>query len=652
MDYTNVYRYIVLHEISKPKHNMVKDIIGGSGNAANQKARKDGPNQNKKLTNQQSLPENDDFYSNDPKIILLYDQDEKNKKRALKEITREMYRDVIIKIEEENQTKNQPVQSQKISTEIHQSWYNELNQRLYQTTKRQLDKTKNGLFKYNNSKTLSKLEEARKQVDTDFQHIQKQTKAFMGLYQDMKTKNPSSFLPSIQKNNSDNNQQKSQFTMENNGRTQTRTSKNGVNVTYGDNTLPGDSSLSIINKSPTKFNPHRKLEQSDYQTLTDQAADLDDFQLTQDQIGNKFIKDLDVLAENSDESSKLLFGNQFNKSAFKIHLSLNDYIKEMEKKSFYFRQLAQTSSGVKPQQQFIDMINQQNSFKNADGVNHISKFRVIAKELSLEKQDIYYLIYNYKHFQQVQIINLSNNYLKDYAGFVLLNVLNNYAPNLLTLNLKNTGIGLESIKAGRDFLSSSSCKLEVMNLSGNRLEDTAFCELCVGISQNFSLKALDFSSNRITHISMKIFNSIIKYSRILQEVDLSHNALQNESIDIISKNLGRNKGIQILRLSDTMIDDQSAKNLFHMLFHNKFMKSLDLSDNNFSNEGFKEILVALEKNDQLIHLNFNGNMRIDWSALKLIRNTQSKLSIKKNSPDEFVWESLKVQSFLQEQNAN
>lgn len=51
------------------------------------------------------------------------------------------------------------------------------------------------------------------------------------------------------------------------------------------------------------------------------------------------------------------------------------------------------------------------------------------------------------------------------------------------------------------------------------------------------------SDNSISHVSMKIFNSIVKYSRILQEVDLSHNHIGNEGIEIISKNLGRNKGL-------------------------------------------------------------------------------------------------------------
>ena len=58
---------------------------------------------------------------------------------------------------------------------------------------------------------------------------------------------------------------------------------------------------------------------------------------------------------------------------------------------------------------------------------------------------------------------------------------------------------------------------------------------------------------------MKIFNSIIKYSRILEEVDLSYNQIEDEGIDIIAKNLGRNKSLQILCLKAIGITDESSK---------------------------------------------------------------------------------------------
>lgn len=49
MDYTNTYRYIVLHEVTKPKNNVIKDIIGGNTHTG--KMGKDGSHNNKKFNN-------------------------------------------------------------------------------------------------------------------------------------------------------------------------------------------------------------------------------------------------------------------------------------------------------------------------------------------------------------------------------------------------------------------------------------------------------------------------------------------------------------------------------------------------------------------------------------------------------------------------
>ena len=52
-------------------------------------------------------------------------------------------------------------------------------------------------------------------------------------------------------------------------------------------------------------------------------------------------------------------------------------------------------------------------------------------------------------------MNLQNNLIKDYSGFVIVSIMTNYSPNLSSLNLMNTGAGLETVKAIRDMLASS-----------------------------------------------------------------------------------------------------------------------------------------------------------------------------------------------------
>mmetsp|Transcript_8475 Transcript_8475/g.6317 ORF Transcript_8475/g.6317 Transcript_8475/m.6317 type:complete len:158 (+) Transcript_8475:791-1264(+) len=150
--------------------------------------------------------------------------------------------------------------------------------------------------------------------------------------------------------------------------------------------------------------------------------------------------------------------------------------------------------------------------------------------------------------------------LSKQGSYVLVTLLTKFSPNLQVLNLSRTNLGFETMKSIRDLLSNEKCGLKSLILSGNSLSDVIFCELCLGISQNFSLRALDVSSNRLSPVSMKIFNSIVKYSRILEEVDLSENSfIGNEGFRLLSKTLGRNQCLQIFKVRSIGINDEVAE---------------------------------------------------------------------------------------------
>lgn len=81
-----------------------------------------------------------------------------------------MFSDIILKIQQHNQSKHRPIEASKLTHEKFQNLYSELNQELYLSTKKQFEKVKYNLIKYNIS--LPKLEDARKQLDTDFTKVQ------------------------------------------------------------------------------------------------------------------------------------------------------------------------------------------------------------------------------------------------------------------------------------------------------------------------------------------------------------------------------------------------------------------------------------------------------------------------------------------------
>ena len=98
-----------------------------------------------------------------------------------------MFRDVIIKIEDQNKLKNLPIHASKLSNEKQQKRFIKMNNRLYQLTKKQLDKTKNTLLKCNTkdaSDNLQKLEEKRKKIDLDYANISKESKVYYNMIQE------------------------------------------------------------------------------------------------------------------------------------------------------------------------------------------------------------------------------------------------------------------------------------------------------------------------------------------------------------------------------------------------------------------------------------------------------------------------------------
>lgn len=62
--------------------------------------------------------------------------------------------------------------------------------------------------------------------------------------------------------------------------------------------------------------------------------------------------------------------------------------------------------------------------------------------------------------------------------------------------------------------------------------------------------------------------------------------------------------------------------------------------------------MALEKNESVKHIDFSGNTKINWSALKLIKNNQSKITIKNSTPKDFNYDMIQQISNLKSSNAS
>ena len=98
-------------------------------------------------------------------MALLYDPDEKNKKKALKEISNEMFKEIIVKIQEQNKQKNQTIETKKLSSMQSYEYYEDLVRRQHFACKNTLESAKNTLIKCNMG--VSKIENLKSQLEID-----------------------------------------------------------------------------------------------------------------------------------------------------------------------------------------------------------------------------------------------------------------------------------------------------------------------------------------------------------------------------------------------------------------------------------------------------------------------------------------------------
>ncbi|XP_043928152.1 NACHT, LRR and PYD domains-containing protein 3-like isoform X2 [Protopterus annectens] len=129
----------------------------------------------------------------------------------------------------------------------------------------------------------------------------------------------------------------------------------------------------------------------------------------------------------------------------------------------------------------------------------------------------------------------------------------------------------ELLDAGVKFLSEGlnnpNCKLEKLNISGNRLKMTSCEQLCSVLCNNKSLLELDLSGNRLDDSGIK-------------------------SLCIGLKD--PNCRIQKLNLYGTDITDISCKYIASALVENLSLKELNLCNNKFGNTGMKYLADALD----------------------------------------------------------
>ncbi|KAG8547775.1 hypothetical protein GDO81_027559 [Engystomops pustulosus] len=268
-----------------------------------------------------------------------------------------------------------------------------------------------------------------------------------------------------------------------------------------------------------------------------------------------------------------------------------------------------------------------------DGLERLAPVLHTVKDLSLymnslENGAIRYISSALSHTEcRIQSLNLGFSGLADGSWSDLASAIR-CNQSLRSLNL--TSNKLEGPYFGDlvSALSSSSCKIEELNLSDTGLTDVSSVHLTSLITRTRSLRNLDLSYNRLdgphfpalitalsrpdcgveelvlrsidlTSASCSLLAAVIRDNQSLRKLDLSANNLCGPQFDDLMAALSRTSGkIEELLLDNTGMTDASCIHLASAIQNNPYLRRLDLSDNRMAGPHFCHMMAALSSPDR------------------------------------------------------
>ncbi|XP_006601722.1 disease resistance protein isoform X6 [Glycine max] len=203
------------------------------------------------------------------------------------------------------------------------------------------------------------------------------------------------------------------------------------------------------------------------------------------------------------------------------------------------------------------------------------------KKLDLSLNGISGCVGNEARLESLEVLDISRNYLDD-AG--ILSCLDGLS-SLKSLYLRDIGLNTSSFHVF-ETLSSKLRYLEVLDVSGNYLDDAGILSCLDGLS---SLKSLYLADNKLNTSSFHVFETLSSKLRNLEVLDISFNYLTND----ILPSLGGFTSLKRLYLAGIHLDSD-----LHFQGNGGFtwptgLQALDLRENRLNNK-FLPSLNGLE----------------------------------------------------------
>ena len=238
------------------------------------------------------------------------------------------------------------------------------------------------------------------------------------------------------------------------------------------------------------------------------------------------------------------------------------------------------------------------------------------------KDIIIYLKNNYL----IEYLNLSGNSIKN-EGFILLCKGINENQSLNSLKIAQNEIEEKGIIHGLKLIKTSISKLTVLDISKNKIMDDGLITLTNQLKYFPNLYSLNLSFCGFEFKGFEILMKTLQYIRKLEILNVSGNRLKSKHFDSLKSYFGF-IGIRNLNISKCHLCDEATFELGLCMEQNVSIKKLNISDNEITDDGFRSFSILFYKNIVIEYFDCSSNFITDAGIKELIKSLEINTTLK------------------------
>ncbi len=196
--------------------------------------------------------------------------------------------------------------------------------------------------------------------------------------------------------------------------------------------------------------------------------------------------------------------------------------------------------------------------------------------------------------------------------------------HLRVLDMVNTDLRTEGVRAIVDALCSDNKNLQSLYLSGNGLDASTAIDLARLLRDAPQIKALYLSVNRLGDAGATCIADALRHNHSLQTLELASNGIGLQGASALldaarhsslqNLNLGYAPSTRVLGAQANCLGDEGAHEAAKLIDASTTLRRLNLARNNMTAQGSTAITDAARRNGQLVQLILDGRLPDDLVA--------------------------------------